>query len=322
MESKYDRPGSMTQLYLIKGMIYFYKAKYDSSLFCLKKAESLIQSPSSFQLSTTINKYLADNYAQLNDFKSAWIASNKCLIHYDSLLKRRKTFEALLLVTDDYIAQSESEMKSYEARQNILIGIILVVTLSVILILILFFKLQKAHRHLIKKNIELMHAETISAKLKLELLPKTKSHKLQTESLGKINELEILQQTVDSHDEKALDPIKMKNFVAHFEEVMIRQQLFLDPNLSLDNLAHLLKTNRNYLSKVINKTFGVHFSSYINDLRIKKAILIISQKEEVDIYKLEGIAKTVGFTNRTTFISAFRKYTGVTPSFFIKNLSK
>ena len=64
----------------------------------------------------------------------------------------------------------------------------------------------------------------------------------------------------------------------------------------------------------------MHFSSYINDLRIKKAILIISQKEDVNIYKLEGIAKQVGFKNRTTFITAFKNYTGVTPSFFMKNM--
>ncbi|MBM4176946.1 MAG: helix-turn-helix domain-containing protein [Ignavibacteria bacterium] len=96
---------------------------------------------------------------------------------------------------------------------------------------------------------------------------------------------------------------------------MNKKQLYLDPNLSLDSLAESLEINRNYLSKVIDHLHSVHYSIYVINFRIRRAIHLISSRHDAEVYNFEGIAKEVGFANRTTFLSAFKKYTGVTPSF-------
>jgi len=316
LESNYNDPSSLVQIFLIKGMFYFHKSIHDSSIYFLKKAESLIESPSVFQLSTTINKYLADNYAALKDYKSAWIASDKVMVNYDSILKRRKTFEAIKLITEDQIAQSESKIKSFEIRQNVYLGIILLVLLSMILTLLLYLRLNGAHKLLIRKNLELLQAENKSLKIKSQLDKQVKESKNQT----MINSSKNHNHLTSEYNQEPLDPVMLQQIDSHLEEVMYKKQLFLDANLNLDTLAQLLGTNRNYLSKVINQVHGVHFNTYLNNLRIRRAIHILSNRQNTEVFNLEGIAREVGFTNRITFLSAFKKYTGVTPSYFIKNL--
>ncbi|MCX8009907.1 MAG: AraC family transcriptional regulator, partial [Ignavibacteria bacterium] len=98
------------------------------------------------------------------------------------------------------------------------------------------------------------------------------------------------------------------------------KQYYLDPLISLERISQLLGVNRNLLSKAINKVFDVNFNTYINNHRIKKVLSIITDKKSIHNFNLEGIAKKVGFSNRTTFIAAFKHYTGMTPSTFIHNL--
>ena len=89
----------------------------------------------------------------------------------------------------------------------------------------------------------------------------------------------------------------------------------------LPDFAKKLHSNRNYLSQIINEHFNVNFNNFVNEYRIKESRkLLLSSKYEN--YTIEGIATTVGFHSKTTFNNAFKKFTGVTPSFFRKNSPK
>jgi len=317
-ESKYMRPEHMIKLYLIKGKLFYYKANYDSSLFYLNKAKSIEQCPNSLELSPAIYNYMSGSYSKLNDFKNAWIAKNKFIQVSDSLLKKKNIYSGVQFISDNFVNKAETVIDKYKVKEKYLFGIILIVSLSIILILFIFFRLKNSYQQLIKKNIELMNADINIEELKLHL--RKKKDKFQ-KKLPEKNEMELLNLKVEGNDEDIHSQAKMKNFATQLDEEMTKRQLFVDQNITLDSLAHLLNTNRNYLSKVINDIFGKNFNSYINELRIKKSILIISKKEGINFYTLDGIAQTVGFHNRTTFISAFKKYTGVTPSLFIKNMN-
>ena len=104
-----------------------------------------------------------------------------------------------------------------------------------------------------------------------------------------------------------------------FKSIVETKKLFLDPEINIQQVSEKLSTNRTYLSKAINNELKVNFSSYINELRVKEAIRLFTKKEH-ETLTIESIAKKVGFNNRASFNSAFQKFTGVTPSFFIKNI--
>jgi hypothetical protein len=74
-----------------------------------------------------------------------------------------------------------------------------------------------------------------------------------------------------------------------------------------------------YLSGFINKYYKMNFNDFINEYRIIFSIDKLLKKEWM-YKKLETIAGEAGFNNRNTFISAFKKVTGVKPSEFLKDI--
>ncbi len=92
--------------------------------------------------------------------------------------------------------------------------------------------------------------------------------------------------------------------------------------LSLNSLANDLKTNPNYLSKIINHHMGVGFSSYINELRINYVLDLLDKNLTIRKYSIEAIGNEVGYKNAQSFSNAFYKKTGLKPSYYIKQLNK
>ena len=99
------------------------------------------------------------------------------------------------------------------------------------------------------------------------------------------------------------------------------KQAFLDDQLTTSSIAQNLETNRNYLSQVVNEKFGKTFCNYINDYRIREAKIKLSEGENIK-YTIEYIAHSVEFRSVNAFNKAFKKNTGVTPSFYIKSLDQ
>ncbi|TXD48397.1 response regulator transcription factor [Polaribacter sp. IC073] len=97
---------------------------------------------------------------------------------------------------------------------------------------------------------------------------------------------------------------------------------FTDTKLSLKGLASHLKTNSNYLSKIINSNKNKSYSSYIRDLRIDYSIELLNNNERIRKYSIKAIAKEVGFNTTESFANAFHKKTGLKPSYYIKELSQ
>lgn len=79
----------------------------------------------------------------------------------------------------------------------------------------------------------------------------------------------------------------------------------------------LLKTNRTYISNVINNEFKTSFSDFVNKYRIDEAKELMVEKKSSK-YTLEYISEMVGFGSLHTFIRVFKKMEGKTPSIFKK----
>lgn len=104
-------------------------------------------------------------------------------------------------------------------------------------------------------------------------------------------------------------------FAAGTLESMVEQQsLYLNADLTLQDLATMMHTNRTYLSQYLRDNVGQTFYDYINRLRIeKKSIPMMREHPE---YTLEYVARQSGFGSISTFRRAFQKFTGMSPSQF------
>jgi AraC-like DNA-binding protein len=97
------------------------------------------------------------------------------------------------------------------------------------------------------------------------------------------------------------------------DRLMEEEQLYADSKISIEDLAMKLSTSSKYLSQAINEVYQRNFFNYINEFRISKAKVML-QSEEHTTFSIEGIAKMVGFQSKSSFYTAFKKSTGITPT--------
>lgn len=97
-------------------------------------------------------------------------------------------------------------------------------------------------------------------------------------------------------------------------------QKYLDPNLSLESLSEELQMGTSSLSKMINTYGNTNFPDYINKLRVEEAKNLLSTTE-FSSYTIVSIGLECGFNSKSTFYTAFKKFTGVTPTAYRKGAS-
>lgn len=105
---------------------------------------------------------------------------------------------------------------------------------------------------------------------------------------------------------------------AHMEGLarhMEKEQSFLDPDLTLTQLAAQLGMSDKVLSYVLNEGQAVTYSDYINGLRVEEVKRRLADPETANLTIL-SIGLDAGFRSKATFNRAFKKVTGKAPSAF------
>lgn len=101
-------------------------------------------------------------------------------------------------------------------------------------------------------------------------------------------------------------------YARKLDRVMRRDEAFMDPQLTLPLLAARVGCSVNYLSQVINESFGVSFFDYVNNFRVARAKRLLADLErQTAVLK---VAYSVGFNSNSAFYTAFKKRVGVTPA--------
>ena len=100
-------------------------------------------------------------------------------------------------------------------------------------------------------------------------------------------------------------------------DYMIQSEPFLNPELSLKQLAAELKTPERLLSGVINQYSNQNFYDFINNFRIEKAKKLLAE-DTLKKSTIQEIFYDSGFNSKSTFNLAFKKSTGITPTEFKK----
>ncbi len=126
--------------------------------------------------------------------------------------------------------------------------------------------------------------------------------------IRKKNGSEIVERDAQAKGEVAFSEI---------DDYIIRNQKFLDPRLSLESLSEEINRSTSGLSKLMNTHSGSNFSDYINKYRVEEAKKLLGDNS-FSAYTIVAIGLECGFNSKSTFYSAFKKFTGVTPTAFRK----
>lgn len=96
-----------------------------------------------------------------------------------------------------------------------------------------------------------------------------------------------------------------------FRQHMEKEQGFLNPTLTIEEISRSLNTNRTYVSKLVNLYYGMPFRDYLNKLRLDYSKQLMADEPDAS---LDYIAAKSGFQSSTQFIRKFRETEGITPT--------
>lgn len=104
-------------------------------------------------------------------------------------------------------------------------------------------------------------------------------------------------------------------------ELMENERLYLNPQLTLNDLSMALGTNRTYVSQFLNEVKRTNFCDYINMYRIKASCARIHElagsNERIN---MEDLARESGFNSVSTFYRYFSRSQGTSPNAYLKQL--
>lgn len=116
----------------------------------------------------------------------------------------------------------------------------------------------------------------------------------------------------------SLSEEKMDDLHGQLFELLRDENWVIDPEVSLAKTAGHLNVNTAYISRVVNQRFGKSFSALVNEHRVRIATRRMQPDSPYANQTIESIAQSVGYSSRSSFITAFKKINGMTPSEYLK----
>jgi PAS domain S-box-containing protein len=118
---------------------------------------------------------------------------------------------------------------------------------------------------------------------------------------------------IDRYPKSSLKGKKEIDLFIELITLIQKTQIFLNPDLSLKEVAERLNSNTKYISQIINKFAGVGFFEFINEIRVQR----FKESMKSGVYRnltIYGLAQQCGFKNKSTFFRVFKSMNGKTPS--------
>jgi len=117
-------------------------------------------------------------------------------------------------------------------------------------------------------------------------------------------------------------PFILENYskeVKKLEKYFQTQKTYLQPNLSISQVAVETQIPNRDLSYIINNYYQKRFNDYLNEMRLQHFLFQIDANT-LDNLTIEAIAFDSGFSSKTSFYRAFNRFYGCTPLVHLETL--
>jgi AraC-like DNA-binding protein len=323
-----------------EGINHFYRNNYGLAIDYINKAIPDIEQNNDFANVTVGNFYIGKSYLRLQK-------PERAKEHFEEVVK---VFEETSYITPDLRESLEFLIKHFEQKSDWIQKLYYIERLlevdSVLHINYRYLS-EKIHKDYDTKDLERKRDEIINqlerekkqAKiliigiviliilliviwcrfLKNKRLYKQRFEELMNKNIAEPNYRKELKQS--NENELDINPEVNQQLLLLLEKFEYNKK-FLEKDLSLAKLAALFNSNTKYLSKVILYNRNKGFVEYINDLKIDYIITVLKEEKRFRNYTNAALAEEAGFSSTQRFVKAFVSRTGISPSYFVKELGK
>ena len=102
---------------------------------------------------------------------------------------------------------------------------------------------------------------------------------------------------------------------------METEKIYLNPELTLRDLADKVGSTEKKLSYLINQNLKTNYYELINTYRVEKFKTEVAKSENKSL-SLVGLALNCGFPSKSSFYRAFKSKVAMSPSEYVKNVLK
>ncbi len=125
----------------------------------------------------------------------------------------------------------------------------------------------------------------------------------------------VKHQTEETPETPPPDLVDITTHIEQLDRVMATSKPYLQPSLTIDELAAQLALPTHVLSRVINSGYEQSFFNFINSHRVAAAKIQLESPANNQKTMLR-ILHEVGFNSKSSFNEAFKRHSGMTPSAF------
>ncbi|HMQ07545.1 MAG TPA: helix-turn-helix domain-containing protein [Saprospiraceae bacterium] len=143
---------------------------------------------------------------------------------------------------------------------------------------------------------------------------------MQKDSFDRID-FQSLEDSILSEKNSPENTEELKSIVEKLKSMMDEKQLYLDPDLTIADLAKAAGLPIGKVSQALNHAGGINFYDFTNTFRVAMFKSRIHEKS-YEHYSLLGLAFECGFSSKSTFNDFFKRTTGMTPSQYRKMSGK
>ena len=342
-----DKP-SIRYSYRFMAEIGFHFKDYYKAIFYSLKAENYSEENSEeFVSKIIVDSLLSLSYQYVGDHENALKYYKNFVELNRKYYEKSKTNELNKLEILYKVEENEKKLalKNLEqTKDKATIQILFLIIFLSVLILIIFIGykyLENKRKKIIFENIENSDKEINSIKKWLDW---RKNNEKLTQ-LNLIDQAAAIENNLNSAHEELVnqaavntpeiteEPIDTSNLnletnlgnytILYFElrEVLETQKLYLNPELTLDDLIKVLGTNKKYLYYAIKSNTEDNFRSLVNEYRINYVKSMIREAiENTNKIDIDEIQVSSGFQSTASFFRIFKSKTGLTPSEYAKQV--
>ena len=258
-----------------------------------------------------VYRTLSDIYLTMGDEKKSNHYRAKYLEVKDTLLNYQQLASVSQLQFLDDMKQVEKRIANLDQQRQFHTTLNKIGTVVILIILSLLGLLWR-------KNKQLRHYNGLLYRKTQDILRNDQTERERRQLLE--DRLRKYDQQADSRKPQQrymnsnLTEEEKQDLLNRIMNVVEDSEKILSPDFNVETLASLVESKTKYVSQVINEKFNCNFNSFINEYRVKEACIRFNDKEHYAAFTIEAIANGVGFKSRSSFLAAFKKYTGLTPN--------